>query len=267
MANYSQDKDINVEFLAGYEEETVFQHIGIEVAVMKLFSSLVTAALLLVLSSGVMAQDEDEEEFVKDFMEVAVYGGLSVPMGGITDWSVQLPDIDATESLGAKTGFDYGFDVGYFWTLNLVTGVTFTVHQYTIDSDSSAVDGLHHRIYSPAAYAKYYFFGNSNLVPYVKAHAGVDIPKFTTKEFDSNVGNNGGYEYRELAYDPAFAFGFGAGAFYYTSDYSGFFIEANYHTCLSEKAGGSYQGRSWDFGENISLVEIHAGIKVFFGSE
>ena len=234
---------------------------------MKMFCSLVTAALLLTLAANVSAQDEGEEEYVKDFMEVALYGGGSFPMGGISDWSHTIPERGGTAQLGTKAGFDFGFDVGYFWTLNLVTGLNLTYHQYAIDSDVREVADMHHRVYSVSAYGKYYFFGESSFVPYIKVHAGVDVPKFATLEFDSNVGDNGGLEYRELTYDPAFAFGAGVGAFYYTFDYGGFFVEANYHTALSEKSGGSYQGHSFEFGENISLVDIHAGVKVFFGGE
>jgi len=234
---------------------------------MKMFCSLLTAALLLALNAGVVAQDEGDEEYVKDFLEVSIFGGGSLPMGGISDWAIEIPDRGGVEELGAKTGFDFGFDIGYFWTLNLVTGINLTAHQYAIDSDVDVVQDMHHRIYSVSLYGKYYFFGESDFVPYVKAHAGVDVPKFTTIVADPNVGATGGLEYRELSYDPAFAFGLGGGLFYYTFDYGGLFLEANYHTALSENAGGGYEGRSFDFGENISVLDIHAGIKVFFGEE
>ena len=235
---------------------------------MKMFSSLLAALLLLILSASVMAQDEDEVEYVKDFLEVAVFGGGSMPSGGLTDWTIEVPLLEgATEELGAKFGFDVGFDVGYFWTLNFVTGVNFTYHQYSIDSDSSAVQSLKHRVFSPSLYGKYYFFGESNLVPYVKAHAGVDVVKFATRVYDPNVGSSGGTEYRELSYDPAFAFGLGVGAFYYTHDYGGLFIEANYHNALTSDVGGSYEGYDYDFGESTAIFDIHAGIKVFFGEE
>jgi len=234
---------------------------------MKMFWSIVTAALLLTLTVNVNAQDEGEEELVKDNLEVALYAGGSFPMGGISDWSHTIPERGGTAELGTKSGIDFGFDVGYFWTLNLVTGFNLTYHHYSIDSDVDEVAELHHRIFSVSFYGKYYFFGESDFVPYIKAHAGVDVPKYTTLEYDSNVGENGGLEYRELTYDPAFAFGAGAGLFYYTFDYGGFFVEANYHTALSENSGGNYQGFDYEFGENIALLDVHLGVKVFFGGE
>jgi len=229
---------------------------------MKLFSSLLAMLLLLALAPGALAQEE-EEEIEKDVLEVAVFFGGALPMGGITDWSVEVQDI-GTEKLGTEFGFDAGFDVGYFWTTNFVTGMNFTWYQFTIDGEGAEIESMKHRDFSTSAYAKYYFFGESNLAPYIKGHAGVDVLKYTTRVWDPNVG---GYEYRELSYDPVFAFGLGGGLFYYTHDYGGVYAEVNYHTALSEDAGGSYEGGDFTFGENASILDFHAGIKVFFGGE
>lgn len=230
---------------------------------MKMFSSLLAILLLLTLSTSALAQDDDEYE--KDFMEVAFFGGGSMPMGGLSDWTT-TNSWTGIERLGTNFGISFGFDVGHFLTNNLVVGLTFSVSRYSIDSDSSAVASLHHRLISPAAYFKYYFVGEGNAMPYIKAHAGVDVAKYTTRVFDGNI-DNGALEYRELSYPPAFAFGFGAGFFYYTHDYGGLYAEANYHTALTSGVTGDYQGYEYPFGETASVLDIHAGIKVFFGSD
>jgi len=235
----------------------------------KLFPML--AALLLFsvcVNVHVLAQDEDEEE-VKDFLEAALFFGGSLPVGGLSDWTVT--NELGTYKLGTEMGFNFGFEVGYFLTTSMVLGVNITASQYTIDAevpnenDLPLIESRHHRIYSPSAYMKYYFSGESSLVPYIKGHAGLDIVKFTTRVFDSNVG---GDEYRELSYDPGFAFGVGAGIFYYTHDYGGIFLEANYHYGLTSDVESDYGSRGpYVFGEAATTLDIHAGIMVFFGSD
>jgi hypothetical protein len=200
-------------------------------------------------------------------MEVAVYGGGSLPVGGLSDWSetTQYPGTaPATEKLGTKFGFDGGFDVGHFLTPALVLGLNVTYAQYGIDSDSAAVASLHHRLICPSAYLKYYFAGESNLMPYVKFHAGVDVAKYTTRVYD---GNDDAYVYRELSYNPAPAFGIGAGVFYYTFDYGGIYAEANYHMALTKDVIGKYGDDEYTFGETVSVLDLHAGVKVFFGGD
>jgi hypothetical protein len=231
---------------------------------MKMFSWLLAAFLLLTLSTGAMAQD-DEDEYVKDFAEAAIYGGLALPMGGISDWTATNP-LTGVEDLGTKTGLSFGLDVGHFLTYNMVVGLNFTYTRFGIDSDSAAVATLHHILYSPAAYFKYYFVGESNWMPYIKFHAGIDVPQFTTRIGGVDVVSGEG-RYRELSYSPAFAFGFGGGLFYYTHDYGGLYLEANYHMGLAKDSDKSYATSSFVFGENIGVLDLHAGIKVFFGSD
>ena len=231
---------------------------------MKMFSSLLAIFLVLALSAGVLAQAE-EEEYEKDFMEAALCFGGAMPMGGLSDWSVTT-DATGFEQLGTKFGFDVGLDVGHFLTPSLVVGLNVTYSQFAIDSDSSAVASMHHRIIGPGAYLKYYFVGESNLMPYLKCQAGVDILKYTTRVYDSHV-SHGSYVYRELSYHPAPAFGFGGGLFYYTHDFGGLYLEVNYHLALSQDVIGEYQDREYTFGETASVLDIHAGLKVFFGSD
>jgi outer membrane protein W len=213
--------------------------------------SLVNLALviLLLLSVTAVAQEYEDEE--RDFLEFSFYGGLGIPSGGISNWQ---------DSLGAKTGWQLGMDAGYFLTSNLVLGLNFTYMQFAVDNTNEA-SLLHHRLFNPAIYLKYYFFGESNFVPYLKGHAGVDNPKFATllTELPQPA-------YRELSYDPGFAFGFGAGAFYYTSDYSGLFLEVDYHMGLTDTAEKDYGGTVNVFGENIGLINIRGGLSVYFSA-
>lgn len=234
---------------------------------MKKLSTVLAVALLLsvFLSGSILAQDEEDIE--KDFMEAAVFFGGSLPMGGLSDWTIA--NEQGTYKMGANLGFDFGFDIGYFVTAPLVVGFNLTVSQYTIDAqvpneaDLPAIESRHHRIFSPALYLKYYFWSESNLAPYVKANAGLDVVKFTTRVYDQNIG---GDEYRELSYDPGFAFGVGAGVFYYTHDYGGLYLEVNYHNGLTKDVQSDYgTAGPYTFGETASVLEAHAGIKVFFG--
>jgi hypothetical protein len=231
-------------------------------AVMKNFSTILVLLVALTLYTSVCAQNDVAEETGKDFLEVALFGGLSMPAGGITDWTTT--GSDGVEALGAKTGFDFGFDIGYFVTPKIVSGLNYTYSQYGIDTDIAGPDSRCHRIYTVAAYGKYYFFGESNFVPYLKVQAGVDFPKFTTSVYDDNVS---GYVYRELSYKPGLAFGFGAGLFYYTFDFGGLYAEADFRNGLTDKATGKAGKREYTFGTNESVLDIHAGIKVFFGQE
>lgn len=212
---------------------------------------LIAIAVLLSLNLSVLAQDEEIE---KDFMEINMFGGLNVPSSGISDWN---------DSLGAKTGYGMGFDIGYFVTIKFVAGIKFNYSEYGIDNsptDSAATD-LTHRLYSPGIYAKYYFMPESNWQPYVKGHIGIDYPKFTTF-----VTNPAGDRYRQLSYDPALAYGIGVGLFRYTSDFGGFFVEANYHYAKAQDVEADYEGNIYTFGENISTLDIHAGVRIMIGS-
>ena len=228
---------------------------------MKMFSWFLVVSLMLVMSAGVVAQDDDED-YEKDFIEFAVFGGGAVPMGGLSDWTVT--NETGTKELGAKTGWDFGLDVGHFLTTNLVLGLNLTYAQFGIESDEPAVATMRHQMIGPAAYLKYYFSGESNLMPFIKGQVGVDVVKFTTEVFDPNIN---GLKYRELSYRPGLSFSFGGGLFYYTHDYGGLYLEAAYRTALTKDVVSDYQGREYTFGETAAILDIHAGIKIFFGSD
>jgi len=236
----------------------------LEDAVMKNFSTILVVLVALTLYTSVCAQNDVAEETGRDFLEVALFGGLSMPAGGINDWTTTGSNALEVLTLGAKTGFDFGLDIGYFVTPKIVSGLNYTYSQYGIDTDIAGPDSRSHRIYSLAAYGKYYFFGESNFVPYLKVQAGVDFPKFTTSVYDDNVS---GYVYREFSYNPGLAFGFGAGLFYYTHDFGGLYAEANFRNGLTDEVTGKAGDREYTFGTNETVVELHAGIKVFFGEE
>jgi hypothetical protein len=209
---------------------------------------IITGILVLTVSSAVLAEDAQE----KDFMEAAAYGGLSRPIGGINNWG--------SDTLAAKPGWDIGLDVGFFMTPSLVLGISFVYNEFSIDNPNEP-SPMHHRLYNPAVYAKYYFFSESKFAPYLRAQAGFDNPKFATWVLDGVTP-----KYRELSYKPAFAIGCGAGLFMYTSDASGFFLEANIHHGFTTNSKATYQSQEYPFRTASTLLEVHAGLAAFFGS-
>lgn len=206
---------------------------------------IVTLVLALISANSVRAQEQ--EGYVKDLMEVNFFGGGGVPSGDIKDFS---------DSLGAKFGYNFGFDAGFFITQSWVAGLNFTFTEFKLEDGANA-PGLHHKLYSPSLYAKYYFTGQSDFVPYLKAQGGLAFPKFTTL-----VENSEGKRYREKSYNPVFTYGAGAGLYVFTTDFSGVFIEANYLGASSSKTKATYQGSEYTFGSNLSMIDIHAGIRI-----
>ena len=201
---------------------------------------------LLFISGTALAQDEDF--FVKDILELTFYGGAGIPSGSLSDFS---------DTLGAETGLNYGLDLGYFATNNLVIGFNFSYTQFSI-KDSDGTGNLNHKLYSPNLYLKYYFTGESDFVPYLKTSAGLEFAKFTTF-----VDNSAGRRFREISYDPVFAYGAGAGIFYFVSDFSGLFLEANYRAAVSAAdTEATYQDDIYKFGSDLGRIDIHAGVRI-----
>ncbi|HUV30238.1 MAG TPA: hypothetical protein VMY05_03985 [Acidobacteriota bacterium] len=222
---------------------------------MKKLVLVLPLVFMLAVNTSVLGQVEEEEE--RDVLEVVGFFGAAIPTAGVAEWmSPGGPEI------GAKPGIGFGGGIGYFVTGNLVLGVNFTYSQHSLDTQAGT-GNLEHRFYNPSLYLKRYFYGESDLVPYVKVHVGLDNPKFTTWVWDEALQQ---FKFRELSYDPALAFGAGVGLFYYTSDYSGLLLEANLHYGLSEDAEGTFQDRTYRFGESNVMIDVHAGVKVFFGS-
>jgi hypothetical protein len=208
---------------------------------------VIVGLALALMTLPIMASADDSAE--KDLLEVGFGAGLGIPAGGVTSWN---------DSLGAKSGFGLGFEVGYFLSPNVTLGFSMKYDQ--LGRKATAVDPKqHHRIYNPALYLKYHFFGNGNLTPYVSANVGLMFPKFSALVQDQGV-----TKYRELGYRPGLAVGVGAGAFYYTTDWSGIFIGADFTQGFTKKVSKMYGNDKYTFGENTTLLGIRAGIQVFF---
>ncbi len=216
---------------------------------MKSWSVLATLTLLVLFFSVTPGLQAQEEEEARDILELCLSGGLGLPMSGLSDWH---------DSLGTKTGWSLGIDFGYFMKDNIVVGINFQYTQFGIDGPPE-VKGAYHRLYNPNIYAKYYFVGESDLEPYIKAHIGIENPKFTTSMM--------GPKYRAISYDASLAYGIGAGLFYYRSDYSGLYIEANYHAANTSSAQRVYATEELNFKENIGVFDIHAGVRLLVGSD
>ncbi|HOP06869.1 MAG TPA: hypothetical protein PLF13_06205 [candidate division Zixibacteria bacterium] len=213
---------------------------------MRKYSTVIAILVLLIASGSALAQEEE----ARDVLETCFYGGLGIPSGGITDFGGDL---------GAKTGWSLGIDIGYFMRYNVVVGVNFIYTQMAIDGGPE-VDGLYHRLYNPNLYVKYYFMGESNFEPYIKAHVGVENPKFTTYLQLPDP------KYHATSYDASLAYGIGAGVFYYSADYSGLFLEVNYHAAQTKDAEKSWDEQTVVFGDNLGMIDIHAGIRILIGS-
>ncbi len=227
---------------------------------MKKGSILLAVLVLLIVNLTVFAQDEE-----RDVVEMGFFGGLGIPGSGLTDWKT------GDYEWAAKTGFDVGMEVGYFLRPNLVVGLNFIYTQFPVDTDtqfpndtSGEMSGHQHRLYNPNFYFKFLFEGESNWTPYLKGHVGLENPKFST--FAQDEAGEGESRFRELSYDPAIAFGLGVGLIYYTAYYSGIFIEANYHQAFSKNAKATYQDDPYEFGEDLSMFDIHFGIRILFSS-
>ncbi len=214
---------------------------------MKRMSILLAAVLLLMTCLTANAQDDEE----RDILELCFYGGAGVPLGAMGDWH---------DSLGTKLGWSVGLDFGYFATSNLVVGFNFIYTQMGIDGPDE-VSGSSHRLYNPNLYAKYYFIGESNFEPYLKAHVGIENPKFTT--------SLEGPKYKAVSYDPSIAYGIGAGLFFYSADYSGLFLEVNYHRAMTGDAAVEFinpKQPTLTFNEDLSTLDIHLGGRLLGGS-
>jgi len=216
---------------------------------MRKVSILLTAFLLFGLCSAVLAQEDDE---ASDVLELCLTGGLAIPSGGISDFG---------DSLGAKSGWKIGLDFGYFLKPNVIIGFNFGYSRLGVDATDEA-STMHHHLYNPNIYAKYYFEGESNLVPYLRAHVGLENPKFATF-----VVSDAGNRYREKSYNPSLAYGLGVGIFYYTADYSGLFIEAVYHAASTKNSTTSYSGVDYEFGESLGTIGLQAGIRILVGAD
>ncbi len=212
---------------------------------------MVLVTILAVLLVSAPAGAQEQEGYVKDLMEINFFGGGGIPSGKIKEFN---------DSVGAKTGYNFGFDAGFLITESWVAGLNFTYTGFKVDAGKN-VQGLHHKLYSPNLYVKYYLGSKSDFLPYLKAQGGIAFPKFTTL-----AANSGGQQrYRELSYDAVFSYGVGAGLFIFTTDFSGLFVEGNYYAASSHNAKVNYQGTDYYFGTDLDMIDIHAGIRILIG--
>jgi len=214
---------------------------------------LISLFALLIFNSAALAQDE-EEVYERDVLEINFFGGVDGPTGDLLDWK---------DTLGAKTGYNLGLDLGYFLSEKIVGGFGFRFSEYSIDGQDSdlAVVDLTHRSYNTSLYVKYYLRPASNFSPYLKADGGLTFLKFTTW-----VENLNGDRYRQISYDPAFSFSIGVGGFLYTADYGGFYLEGNYHHVASSGVEAEYEGGNYMFEDNINTWDIRGGLRILIGS-
>lgn len=218
---------------------------------MRKFLSVLFVLALCSLPVSSWAQEQAETDEEKDALEVNFSAGLGLPLGGVKTWN---------DSLGAKSGFSGSFHFGYFLTSNLVVGGMFTFSQFGIDTSDPTL-AQHHRLYYPAAYVKYHFFGSSDFVPFVEANVGADFVKFSTFMYDGVVP-----KYREAGYTPGLGTGIATGFHYYTSDMGGLYFQLGYHHGFTKNETKLYGGNEYTFGEDLSMFSVNAGIQVFFGS-
>ncbi len=215
---------------------------------MKKLSVLLAVTIVLVFNLTALAQDELEE---RDLLEITLFGGMALPTGGISDAHNNIP--------GAKTGFNFGLGLGYFVKSNMVLGFDFSVTKLAADATDEA-DGTNHRLFTPSLSLKYYLIGESNFEPYIKAHVAVENAKFTTLRVTPER------SYQAVSYDASFAYGLGLGLFYYSADYSGLYLEADYHRAATKDAKRVYDDETVVFGEDVGVINLRAGIRVLIGS-
>jgi hypothetical protein len=212
---------------------------------MKKNERLFTVAMIFLFAMSTFAQEEEEKW--RSF-EVTVTGGITNPVGSLSDWK---------DTLGASLGFHFGGGAGYYFNDNFCTGVYFTYTQMDTEGDW----GTSFRMYDLGAYGKYAFTGESSFEPYLKFTTGINSVKFPTwVTLDQN-------RLREQSYDPGISAAFYGGVLYYTSDYGGLFLEAGLHYDPLKNAEANYHGELYTIGSNISYVEIRGGVTVFFGPE
>src|SRR3989304_5958 len=94
---------------------------------------LIPFTLFLALLAVNFAGAQEQEGYVKDLMEVNFFGGGGFPSGDIEDFS---------DTVGAKTGYNFGLDAGFFITQAWVAGLNFTYTEFKINDDANA-PGLH----------------------------------------------------------------------------------------------------------------------------
>ncbi|MFH2036999.1 MAG: outer membrane beta-barrel protein [Candidatus Zixiibacteriota bacterium] len=210
---------------------------------MKILRLVFILSIISMISVPVLAQDE--EGSWRNF-EVYINGGMGIPFGDINNW---------LDSLGADPGFQIGVGGGYCFTERFSTGLYFNYSQLEMDGPFDR----NFRLFDFGAYAKYALTGESSFEPYGKISAGMVISKYPTWVLYGVL--------REQSYDPDLTVSAGLGLLFYTSEYSGVFIETSYHVDLVEGVKAEYQGNKFSIDHNVSYMQVTIGINAFFGPD
>ena len=213
---------------------------------MKKAGILYTLIILFVVASISVAQDEERWRNFEVLLDV----GLTSPSGTLADWK---------DSLGAKTGLNFGFSGAYYFRDAFCAGVYFHYTQLGIDSDEDY--GMNFKMYDVGSYFKYNFGGESLWEPYIKATIGVNSVKFPTWVTPSQR------VLREQSYDPGLSLGGYLGILYYTSEFGGIFLETGFHQDPLKDTEANYRGEIYTIDDNLAYLEIKLGIAAFFGPE
>ena len=230
----------------------------VEGMLMKRSKVLFILTFILALSIPGAAQEEaqareQEQEGKWRNFEVVFDGGLTIPLGGLSDWK---------DSLGAKNGFHIGGSGGYYFTERICVGTYF--HYTELGMEKPVAPGewnLNFWMYDFGGYLKYVFAGESDFEPYVKLSGGAIWTKFPTWVTPTqNV-------LRQESYDPGFSMAVSAGVLYYTSDYGGVFLELGYHNDFMKGVEANYRGEVYEMPDDIKYLELRAGLTAFFGKE
>ncbi len=220
---------------------------------MRNFRVLTILALTIFLAGNAMAQDDEAEPKWRNF-EVTLTGGFSLPTGDFKDWN---------DSLGAKTGHNFGGAGGYYFTNRLCLGAYFEYDQYALQAPNDEIDvsSMHYKLYKFGGYIKYALAGESYWEPFGRLRVGATFAKFPTWIGVENL------RLREVSYDPEISVGLDLGLLYYTSDFGGVFIQASYNYERLENTVGTSFNRDYALPHNVNYIAIDAGVTVFFGPE
>ena len=191
---------------------------------------VLTLAILLVMSAGVMAQNK---------MKPAIYagGGLGMPLS-----PTEFKD-------GYKMGYGFGAGVGLEFTPGIEVIGKFFYNTFSLDvPDGADVDGGDFKSLEFGVDGKYLFMANQpemKIHPYILVGVGMANVKVT----EATIGDETFPEESETK----LMFNGGGGVEFAVSPKAAIWVDARYATVLTED-------------ESISYLPIRAGVKFFVGN-
>lgn len=204
------------------------------------------AVTTLAPSENLQARIHDDAAF-----EVSIGGGPSIPTSDFSSFHA--------DTLGAKSGYQFGVSVGHFVTDLLSLGVGFNYSESKVVSGATPENLLHYRLYSGGVYAKYHFGYSKKVTPYVRLQANVSAPDFTTPL------TTPGLSYRENSYDLSLGVVASLGARISTFEWGGIFVEAGYRYISTAGKGTSFKQIDYVIPADVSQIEISAGFSFDIG--